>query len=47
MNSLEMAAEAHSQDFFSIPSVQNLLKDIWIGKIEYEQTYLNEIKVGF
>ena len=45
LNCLEMASEADCQKFIALPSVQNLLTEIWIGKIEFKDGIKNNLKV--
>lgn len=42
---LELAVKAGSLKFISLPTVQNLLHDIWIGNIEIEQDFRGSLKV--
>jgi hypothetical protein len=46
MNCLEMASEARSQKFLSVTSVQNLLTEIWFGKIDFKNGLKSNLKVG-
>lgn len=45
LNCLELAIEARSLKFVSTMAVQNLLKEIWQGKILNEQSLKGKIKV--
>ena len=40
-----MAFEASCQEFIALTSVQNLLNDIWFGKIEFKNGFKNYFKV--
>lgn len=42
---LELAVEAGSLKFISLPAVQNLLSEIWIGNIEIERGFIGRLKV--
>ena len=46
MNCLEMASEARSQQFLSVTSVQNLLTEIWFGKIDFKSGFKSNLKVA-
>lgn len=45
LDCLQMAVEAECMDFLSLPSVQNLLTDIWNGKIENKPGFKSKFKV--
>ena len=45
LNCLEMASEADCKKFIALPSVQNIINDIWIGKVQLEIGFKNDIKV--
>ena len=45
LDCLQMAVEAECMDFLSLPSVQNLLTDIWNGKIENKPGFKAKFKV--
>ena len=47
MNCLEMASEARSQRFISVTSVQNLLSEIWFGKVDFKDGFKSNLKVFF
>jgi hypothetical protein len=47
MNCLEMASEARSQRFISVTPVQNLLTEIWFGKIDFKDGFKSNLKVFF
>ena len=46
LNCLEMAVEAKCLKFISLPSVQNLLTDIWNGKIVFKTSFKSGIAVS-
>lgn len=45
LSCLEMAARADSQQFIAMQSIQNVLADIWVGKIKIEHNFVNNLKV--
>ena len=45
LSCLDMAARADSQQFIAMQSIQNVLTDIWVGKIKIENNYVDDIKV--
>jgi len=47
MNCLEMASKATSQRFISVTSVQNLLSEIWFGKVDFKDGFESNLKVFF
>jgi len=46
LNCLEMAVEAKCLKFISLASVQNLLTDIWNGKIVFKTSFKSGIAVS-
>ncbi len=44
-NCLELSVEAGSKKFVSLPAVQNLLNEIWLGNIEIENDFIGNLKV--
>jgi len=47
LNCLDMAAKADSQQFIAMQSVQNVLSEIWMGKIKIEYNLVDHFKVVF
>lgn len=47
LDCLQMAVEAHCQKFVALSSVQNLLTDIWYGKLTQKSGIKASIKVKF
>ena len=45
LNCLEMASEADCKKFIALPPVQNILNDIWIGKIQIDVGFKTDLKV--
>ena len=45
LNCLDLAAVSNCQRFIAMKSVQNVLSDIWMGKIEMNYNFWNHLKV--